>query len=224
MTASFDPQRLSSLWADYKGWLAENVPDGLANLAPPATLRQLKALEKAIKLQLPAELAAFLQLNNGHLNPIACCAIPGLEFLSTKRIAEQWKNWEEFREGETPDGLASLDNHSRALDPGVLDRYTHPGWIPAFKDVSRADYLGFDMAPAPGGTPGQIINFGRDEDEHFIAFATLTELLEYWLDLVRKGECRVLPAEPPKLPFAWFNHPSNSIDLLRWLARSRRRE
>lgn len=224
MSSKFDPRNLSSVWTEYKAWLTAHAPEGLANLAPPATADELRVLEEAIEPPPPPELVALLQLNNGQLDPLACCAIPGLEFLSAVRIAEEWQNWDEFRKEETPDGLESLDDHSRALDAGVLDRYTHPGWIPAFKDGSRTDYVGVDMAPAPGGLLGQIINFGRDEDQHFIAFSTLTELLEYWLALVRQGQCRVLPAKPPKAPFARFNHPSNSIDLLRRLARSRRRE
>jgi cell wall assembly regulator SMI1 len=222
MTPAREVDVISKLWTAYTAWLAEHAPEALANLAPGATDAELTALAAGIEPALPSQLVALLRLSNGQREPKGCCAVPGLEFLSTQRILEEWQSWEDFRDGETEDGLESLDDYARALDPGVLDKYTHPGWVPAFKDGWRADYLGFDMAPDAGGVVGQLINFGRDEDKHFIAFPTLPELLEFWLALVRAGNCRVYPPDLPDQPSLWFAHERNGIDVLRSHAAQRR--
>ena len=217
-----DSKALSAHWAEYTAWLAKNAPEAFANLAPSAAADELKALADAVGPPLPDEFVTLLGINNGQRDPNGCCVLPGLEFLSTTRIIEEWQQWQEFREGETPDGLESLDDYARALDPGVLDKYTHAGWVPAFKDGGRADYVGFDMAPDVGGTVGQVINFGRDEDKHFIAFPALAALLAFWVALVQEGDCRVEHADAPGQPTAWFAHKCNGIDLLRGDADRRR--
>jgi len=213
---------ISARWAEYTSWLAVNAPEAFGNLAPGATAHELKALADAIGPPPPDDLIALLRLNNGQRDPCGCCVLPGLEFLSAARITEEWQQWHEFREGETADGLESLDDYARALDPGVLDKYTHAGWVPAFKDGDRADYIGFDMTPVEGGTVGQVINFGRDEDKHFIAFPGLVGLLAFWVALVQKGDCHVQPADPPDQPAPWFRHKNNGIDVLRSEAKKRR--
>ena len=223
MSTNRDVEELSQRWTEYTSWLASHAPEAFANLAPGATDAELTALAAGIEPALPEQLVALLRLSNGQRDARGCCAMPGLEFLSTQRILQEWQSWADFRHGETSDGLESLDDYSRALDPGVLDKYTHPAWIPAFKDGWRADYIGFDMAPDTGGLVGQIINFGRDEDKHFIAFPTLSGLLDFWLMLVREGKCRVEPPDPPSQPAAWFAHERNGIDVIRSYA-ARRRE
>jgi cell wall assembly regulator SMI1 len=215
---------IAATWKSYTQWLAEHAPDAFENLAPPATDAQLAGLEKAIGQVLPDDIKTFLQLNNGENDWAKCPALPGLVFLSTEKIAHQWHSWETFRQGETAEGLAALDNHAAALDPGVRDVYTHPGWLPLLKDGARADFLGLDLAPSEGGVVGQIINFGRDEDKHFVAFPSLLGLLEFWLAEVQMGSCSVSPPDLPDYPYAWFAHEKNSIDVLRRFCAKRRAE
>src|SRR3954464_3361318 len=119
---------LPDLWRQYTAWLAQNAPEALPNLAPGASAEQLQTLADAIEPSVPAELSALLSVNNGQRDPSGCCVLPGLEFLSTDRIIEEWRQWQEFRAGETSEGLQALDDYAHALDVGVLDRYTHPGW------------------------------------------------------------------------------------------------
>ncbi|MGX1805299.1 hypothetical protein ACWIGI_06260 [Nocardia sp. NPDC055321] len=75
--------------------------------------------------------------------------------------------------------------------PGAAGRvrplYTSPGWIPLWSDPVRSDYIGLDLDPDAAGVRGQIINFGRDEERHFVCANNFTELLEILLDEVRSG-------------------------------------
>jgi cell wall assembly regulator SMI1 len=215
-------QSLEQAWVEYRRWLSERAPAAFANLAPGASDDALVELAEQVKQPIPAELKALLRLNNGQLDRDGCTAFPGLEFLSTDWIIDQWIEWDDFRLGETPEGLESLDDYSRALDPGVRDVYTHPGWIPLLKDGDRSDYVGLDVAPAKGGVSGQVINFGRDEDEHFVAFPSVTGLIEFWLAEVRTGSCKQLRPAPPDYPKARFQHSRNGIDVLRSYCAKRR--
>lgn len=205
---------VESVWEAYRQELAVKAPAALANLAGPATPEAVNELETTLGQALPAELRELLLLNDGQLRAGDCCALPALIFLSCSEIAKEWRMWAELRASEGPENLESLDDHCRALQPGVLDVYTHPGWLPLFKDGSRSDYLGLDLAPTAQGTVGQVINFGRDEERHFIPFPTLSECLKFWLDELRAGRCRELPANPTQP--AWFEHSGgNSLEVLR---------
>jgi cell wall assembly regulator SMI1 len=211
-----------AVWTQYRAWLEQHVPEAFANLAPGANEEQLAALEAHLGYPLPEELKQLLRLNNGQRLPADCCAFPGLVFLSTAHILEQWQVWDRLRAGETEQGLEALDDHAHSLDPGVLDQYTNPGWIPLLRDGARADYVGLDMVPTDGGVPGQVINFGRDEDQHFVAFPSLSGLLEFWLAEIQTDCWSVDPPEPPTYPYAWFKHQLNGIDVLRRFCDRRR--
>lgn len=205
---------VESVWREYLQELAFKAPAALANLAGPAAPEAIAALEALVGQPLPAELRELLLLNNGQVKALECCALPGLVFLSCAQITKEWTMWAKLRASEGPDNLESLDDHCRALMPGVLDVYTHPRWIPLFKDGDRSDYLGLDLAPTEQGTSGQVINFGRDEERHFIPFKTLTECVAYWLDEVRSGRCKEVPATATQP--AWFQHGGgNSLEVLR---------
>jgi cell wall assembly regulator SMI1 len=215
-------QAIETIWASYVGWLEQHAPAAFANLAPSASKAVLTKLERSIGQSVPDELKALLRLNNGQVDPAGCPVLPGLDLLSASGIVQEWQSWARLRKNETPDGLESLDDFSHALDLGVRDVYTHPGWIPVLKDGYRDDYVGIDLAPTEAGTSGQVINFGRDEEQHFIAFPGLSGLLAFWLEEVQTGSCRETPASPPSKPVAQFEHELNGIDVLRRFCDQRR--
>ena len=206
--------RIADVWQAYRAWLEEHATGAFKNLAPPATPATLESLGAELGLALPHEALELLALNDGQISSEGCCALPGLEYLSSERILREWRMWRDLREQETEDDLASLDDHCRSVDGRVLDVYSHAGWIPLFKDGWRSDYMGLDLAPLGLGFVGQVINFGRDENAHFAAFSSLSAFLEFWLEEARAGRCRVLPAENGSSE--WLEHTGgNSIEVLR---------
>lgn len=174
-------------WGRYIEWLYRNATRAHANLNGPANELEIASLEQAIGQTLPVSLRTLLATNDGERNSKTSAVMPGLHFLSSRDIAKEWSVWARFRKSETADGLESLDASCRALDAGVRDVYTHPAWIPVFKDGDRSDYLGLDLAPTDSGATGQIINFGRDEENHFIAFPNLEGCIAYFLGEVELG-------------------------------------
>jgi cell wall assembly regulator SMI1 len=199
------------VWGEYTTWLAEHAPEAFANLAPPASESALDDLEKQLGQALPKPVRELLARNDGERKVDGPSALPGLRFLSCQRVVKEWKMWASLRASEA----AHLDEHDAAaanLDPGVRPVYTHPAWIPLFQDGDRSDYFGLDLAPARGGKKGQLINFGRDEDQHFIAAPDLDAFLAFWLAEVRAGRCAAHDQEPRD---SFVHQQGNSIDVLR---------
>jgi cell wall assembly regulator SMI1 len=57
--------------------------------------------------------------------------------------------------------------------------YYHHKWLPLFEDYG-GNYIGIDLDPDVNGTKGQIINFGRDEEDMFV----FADDLESFFDLI----------------------------------------
>ena len=214
--------KAQDVWTEYTIWLAEHAPGAFANLAPPASAAALDALEKQLGQALPKALRQLLSRHDGERKIDGPSVLPGLRFLSCKRIVREWKTWASLRKSEAKH-LPEHDAAAGNLDPGVRPVYTHPAWIPLFQDGDRADYFGIDLAPAPGGKKGQLINFGRDEDQHFIAAADLDSFLAFWLAEARAERCG--GDDDDDEPGDSFVHlGGNSIDVLRKPAQARAKE
>lgn len=187
--------RATELFEDYVSWLRVNVPRAYENLAPPATRGDIDKLEKVLGQRITDDLAAVLMVHNGQSRTAtadrddddAVPCVPTLSFLSTALIEQCWSKWVPIREFEDMDALQACG----ATMPGAAGRvrplYTSPGWIPLWSDPVRSDYIGLDLDPDAAGVRGQIINFGRDEERHFVCANNFTELLEILLDEVRSG-------------------------------------
>lgn len=208
--------RTIELWSAYVGWLKENAPRAHENLAPPATDAQIEAVERATGVILPDAMKAIWRLNDGQRETMiastkntAVPCIPTLSFLSTSKVVEVWKVWDDLRKNETAANLASLDQAASSVFPGkVRAKYTHAAWIPLWADPTRADYIGVDLDPDTEGARGQIINFGRDEERHAVFADDLDGLLAILLDEVRSGAW-----QPSRMPYGkdatidWFGDP-----------------
>lgn len=136
----------------------------------------------------------------------AIVCIPTLSFLSTELALEIWRTWDKLRR-EDPH-LDELQSCGTSMEPGVVQPlYTHAGWIPRWADPSRAYYVGVDLAPGERGTPGQIINFGRDEEAHFSPARDLEGLLDILVTEVQSGRWRASEIESTQGPLPWFGDP-----------------
>lgn len=214
--------RALEIFGEYVGWLRQHVPLAYENLAGPAHPDELAALEAAIGMVLPDEVKAVLGVHNGQIgyevwdydHAVPC--IPTLLFLSTSEIQRVWELWESTRDLPSTVGLQEIGNVFPSARGLIKPLYTSPGWIPLWADPTRPDYIGLDFAPGPDGTPGQIINFGRNEEYHFLCAPDFTDLLEFLLQQVISG------AWPATLttdeeddedyePHPWFGDPEASF-------------
>jgi len=180
--------------ADYFAWLKRTVPEVSADLRPPAEPAALDALARHIGFALPDAMTQLYRLHDGQHDATRLGVIYGLEFLPLAEVTAEWDSWAELRGASDPD---ELDRGQYVFVPNmVADTYTTPGWLPLFRCPGRADYIGVDLNPDPEGTVGQVINFGRDEPEKYVAARGLEELFELLMEWVQEEG---VGAEPLKL-------------------------
>lgn len=98
----------------------------------------------------------------------------GIEPFSIDEMYEEWKSWREF------DGDEELNNpryYSSWPARKIKCRYTNPKWIP-LGHTYDSNYIGVDLDPDMEGKVGQIIDFGRDQNEKTVLADSITEYLQ----------------------------------------------
>jgi len=65
--------------------------------------------------------------------------------------------------------------------------YVNFKWVPLFHG-GNGSYIGIDFDPDSKGTRGQIINFGIDDEQKFVLANSLSEFLEFCIEIMQKGE------------------------------------
>lgn len=224
----------SELWTRYVAFLRDHVPAAHGNLAAGASEERIAALERHIGCRLPEPVKIVWRLNDGqretmlsnHIVPATPC-LPTLSFLSTAMVARVWSEWDELRRSRPPEELAALDRGTRSMVPGVVkQRYSSPLWIPLWADPTRPDFLGIDFDPGEAGRLGQIINVGRNEDDHFQAATDFDDLLVCLVAEVESGRWRASQMGYGDRLIPWFGDPRahffNAL-LGRWERRNPRR-
>ncbi len=185
----------AALWTRYTDWLRRHVPAAHDNLAPGAGEHRIGALERLVGCRLPDAVKAVWRQNDGQrVTMLSNCVVkatpclPTLSFLSTEMVARVWSEWDALRRDLPRAQLEDLHRGTRSLVDGVVrPLYTSPRWIPLWADPTRADYIGLDFDPGKTGRLGQLINFGRNEDDHFQAAMDFDDLLACLVDEVESG-------------------------------------
>lgn len=156
-------------------------------LNPPATDAQLDAAQAHLGLSLPADVRALYRLADGqvqyrHDDPRwAAGLVAGEPLLPLTEALLQWDQWAGF-EGET-----GLDEFASSTPEGfVQPKYSVRGWIPLTHD-GGGNHVGVDLDPDVRGTVGQVITFGRDDDQHQVLAPSLLSYLDQLADLLEQG-------------------------------------
>ncbi len=179
-------------WKRIRQWERRHLPN------PPrkrrgATQRVLDAARAAI-LELPDDYLACMRDTDGSASPVF-----GAWTVSSLR--------------ELPRNVGVMAEHLNADDDGryraegpVRAVYWHPRWIPVAYDGS-GDHLCLDLAPAPGGTVGQVIVFHHDQGHRRVLAASFSAWLEQLADRLESGQlawdadaAAVLPAASAPRP------------------------
>jgi cell wall assembly regulator SMI1 len=124
-------------------------------LRPGASEAALAAAEKALGRTLPEEVRAFYRHHDGTDDYV----VEGRELLSLERIADEWDIWRDLLEK----GTFAANDHG-APGRGVQKRWWIWEWVPVTYDGSGNHHV-LDLAPAKGGTYGQILSFWHDDEE-----------------------------------------------------------
>ncbi|WP_433603066.1 SMI1/KNR4 family protein [Nocardia sp. CA-135953] len=206
------------IFGEYVGWLRVHVPLAYENLAPGANSDELDGLEAYLGHVLPAEVRAVWGIHNGqrvtdtssHISYAVPC-IPSLSFLSTEKIAQCWDEWAELLADPDFESMQDIGSVMLGAEGRIKPQYASRGWIPLWSDTTRADYIGLDLDPDVGGTVGQIINFGRDEEQHYLCAVDFTELLRILLAEVRSGAWPASTMTIGDRELPWFGDPEKHL-------------
>lgn len=174
----------------FDAWLARHKENGSAVagfLNPPATSAALDAAEKQIGFALPDDLRRLWLRTDGQHDIYAIAdPAPGrvlsplfgeYPLLSVGEALEVYSVWLEIW---TEAGDRFHDDYnegvitSREGDP-VYPDYWRPGWLPFAWDNGNG--YAVDLSPAPGGSVGQVILIGRDENERRVLGSSITAFL-----------------------------------------------
>jgi cell wall assembly regulator SMI1 len=168
---------VAEAWARFEHALPKlRLPD--VALAPGAPEAAIGAFETATGVALPDAVRAFFRTHDGQTSSKAGLA-SGFYFVSLTEAEKLLAGWAATR-AKLGDGIKELDR-SCSSDPrrAIQRKYSLPGWVPLLRD-DEGNAVGVDLEPGALGASGQIINFGRDEEEKHVLFPNVAEMLD-WL-------------------------------------------
>ncbi|MEO0964100.1 MAG: SMI1/KNR4 family protein [Planctomycetota bacterium] len=166
---------MESAWRSLEAALTEHAKPLVKGLKPGATEDDLARLQKKLRRPLPAELADLYRVHSGakRIFPEGGPrnSSPAYSLIQPKFVAGQHKPCTLEEQGITGE---SINN-----DPGVQAEYWLPEWIP-FAETWGIDRLCLDLAPAPGGKIGQVIELRK----HDLKRQLIADSLVDWLEMI----------------------------------------
>jgi cell wall assembly regulator SMI1/ankyrin repeat protein len=171
------PPNVPDAWKRLKKSLTAAGPALKASLRKGTTEPKLSELESALGVQLPAEFRTSYLLHDGQkaeadgLFPEGFAELDSeYVLLSLSDIRADWSSWKRAAD-EGP-----LSYRTANPDAGVRADWWNPGWVPVASD-GGGDSLCIDLAPADGGTSGQMILMSHDCPDRLRLAGSFGELL-----------------------------------------------
>jgi cell wall assembly regulator SMI1 len=172
---------MNEFWLALEDWLGLQLPEVLADLNPGCSDEELSELEHCLNCRLPEDVKAFYRRHDGQKGE-STGLFCGLPFLSTSALYEQWTNWHELASEDFATEITGESYPSGAIKP----TYINLTWIPLAYD-GGGNHLGVDLDPGSAGLVGQVINFGRDENNKFVLASSLTDFIAWMLAQYQAG-------------------------------------
>ena len=175
----------------FYAWVETHLPLIAASLGDPAPERLMAETEHALGVTFPPAFRALYARHDGQREPHTSGPFYGLSFLALDRVRREWTGWARMADDGTAAALERPPSSMRSHVPGLVrPRYANRGWIP-FADDAGGNYLGLDFDPDVDGRPGQVINFGRDEDVKYVVADSFGGFLDWLVDEWESGNHRV---------------------------------
>lgn len=170
---------IAAVWSAFVHAMSEQERRFPEFLNEPATEEVLLEAEQQLGFPFPEEIKELYRIHNGQNHRYGI--VFGLDFLSLTELCRKHKDWKELIDSEGPEGLAELGELCTSTPPGAIKTvYANLRWIPLFYDGS-GNAVGIDLDPGEQGSIGQIINFGRDEDNKLVLAPNLAAFIPRYL-------------------------------------------
>lgn len=169
-------------WNRIETWLDTHAPSMKECLHKGATQRQFQKLESHLKLTLPKDFKESYAIHDGQDD---CDFIPddygSFYLLPLQDIPAEWDLWNDMVES------GEFEDLSTRPGKGVVAGWWNAGWVP-FASDGGGDFLCVDLAPADGGTIGQVIKMQHDSDERPVVAASFAAWLQQLAEAFENGE------------------------------------
>ncbi|MCM3339851.1 SMI1/KNR4 family protein [Paenibacillus sp. MER TA 81-3] len=165
------------LWSLYMQPIKDHRAVLYNNLRAGCRSSRLEQLEAIIGFELPQDFKALYAMNDGENDKEDSGIFYGLNFMPLQEVEREWRIWtdllDSMDEGEI---LQCSRNCISYPEQAIKDIYADKRWIPFINDFG-GNFIGMDLDPDTHGTEGQIINFGRDEDEKIVIADSLKDFI-----------------------------------------------
>lgn len=168
-------------------WLATNLPEVLEDLSPGCSDAEIAEFESLVGRAFPDSLKALYRWHDGQRGNVNTGPFYGLTFLPLSAAKTHWQSWKDVIEAFSPEEMTEASAFSKSATPGAIQpHYANRYWIPFAYDYG-GNHLGVDLDPAEHGVSGQVINFGRDEDDKYVVSGSLAAFVEWLVDQLEGG-------------------------------------
>lgn len=172
-----------------EAWLANNFPEALSDLNAGCDESVIAEVDEKLGVRLPESLKHVYRLHDEQkttdLSQVGI--FYGVSFLSLKQMLSVWESWADLDRDCDVRLKDSLNKAQISFRPERLKAlYMNSKWIP-FAIIAESSYLGLDFDPEPEGTVGQVINFGRDEEQKTVLANSFGEFLEWYVSELERG-------------------------------------
>lgn len=177
-------ETIEELWQRIEAWMYRQAPQLWQQLAPGASEEAIMHLEDVLGVTLPEEFRASYRRHNGGYK---MSLVTTMKILPIEGILE---NWQILRELLDDDDWASTPPYyftdQRALrsgwQPGPIQPvWWHQRWIP-FGEDNAGNLTCLDLAPAPGGAIGQILDWDHECGPSRVLFSSFHQFLRAFAD------------------------------------------
>jgi cell wall assembly regulator SMI1 len=190
-------------WRRLEAWLKEKVPETAAALRPGCRGADLASFQEKFGLTLPNDVKESFRIHDGQTQWIAAGVIAGQPLDSLDRVRSSLSVWRSSYSDEQ-EADSGLGDRATSFPPDAIRcDYATPNWVP-MGDWDGNCY-GIDLNPGPNGILGQVINFGRNEDDKYVLALSWAHFLEDVTDELEAGGIVAIPASEGA--FARFGRP-----------------
>jgi cell wall assembly regulator SMI1 len=167
---------MSQFFAEYSAWYKKLLGSSIErDLNPGASSAQLDRLEQMVGY-IDSDVRELYSLHNGcKRGNMYSMGLFGFEFMSIDEIIKNLNGM-----GRLQNAQNDIENKDGKIRANVFNY----GWLPIMAD-SSGNFIGVDYYPTENGTVGQVINFGRDEQEQYVFAPSLKDFLKYLMGLTR---------------------------------------
>lgn len=174
-------QSANEIWVSIRASLFEKHCLDEMQLRPGASESELIELEAQLGVVLPDLLKQMLMIHDGQ---DGFGLLFGNQMLSIAEILRQWQGWREIEADGMNEDCAEF---MEASPPGVVKpMYTNARWIP-LTHAGGGNHMGLDFDPDAGGSEGQMIAFGADEDTKYLLARTFDDFVAKALEWIQQS-------------------------------------